>query len=87
MNSCMEQNIIKSDWYSQYQKHHIQKFCSQFSESLSSSVAHQSPYVMRTGGSFTVVKRPGRETDLSTPSSTELKKMFYTSNPSYISVV
>jgi hypothetical protein len=40
--------------------------------------------LMGTGSSFPGVKRPGRETDHSPPTSAEVKKMWiYTSTPPY----
>jgi hypothetical protein len=42
-------------------------------------------YKMGTGGSFPGVKRQGRETGHSPPSSAEIKKMWiYTSTPPYV---
>jgi hypothetical protein len=42
-------------------------------------------YKMGTGGSFSRVKRQGRETDHSPPTSAEVKKMWnYTSTPLYV---
>jgi hypothetical protein len=46
------------------------------------SGANPASYPMGTGGSFTGVKRPGRDADQSPPSSAEVKNMWsYTSIP------
>jgi hypothetical protein len=48
------------------------------------SGVHPTSYPMGTGGFFTGVKRPERETDHSYLASTEVKKMWiYTSTPPY----
>jgi hypothetical protein len=48
------------------------------------SGVHPTSYPMCTGGSFTVVKRPGRDAEHSLPASAEIKKMWiYTSTPPY----
>jgi hypothetical protein len=41
-------------------------------------------YPMGTGGSFSGVKRPGREVDHKPPASAEVKKRIYTSIPPYV---
>jgi hypothetical protein len=48
------------------------------------SGVHPTSYPMGTGGSFPGVKRPGRESDHSPPTTAEVKKMWiYTSTPPY----
>jgi hypothetical protein len=48
------------------------------------SGVHPTSYTMGTGGSFTGVKRPGRQADHSPPTSPEVMKMWiYTSAPPY----
>jgi hypothetical protein len=48
------------------------------------SGAHRTSYSMGTVGSFSGVKRPGREADHSPPASAEVKKMWiYISTPTY----
>jgi hypothetical protein len=49
------------------------------------SGVHRTSYKMGTGGSFTGVKRQGREADKSPPTSAEVKKMWiYTCTPLYV---
>jgi hypothetical protein len=49
---------------------------------------HPTSYPMGNEGSFTGVKRPGREADQSAPSSAEVKKMWiYTSTAPYAFMV
>jgi hypothetical protein len=49
------------------------------------SGVHPTSYKMGTGGSFSGIKRQGREADHSPPTSAEVKKMWmYTSIPSYV---
>jgi hypothetical protein len=49
------------------------------------SGVHPTSYKMGTGGSFPGIKRQGRETDHSPPTSAEVKKMWiYTSTPPYL---
>jgi hypothetical protein len=49
------------------------------------SEVHPTSYKMGTGGSFSGVKRQGREADHSPPTSAEVKKMWiYTSTPPYV---
>jgi hypothetical protein len=49
------------------------------------SGAHPASYSVGTGGSFHVVKRPGREADHSPPSSAEVKNVWsYISTPQYV---
>jgi hypothetical protein len=46
---------------------------------------HPTSYKMGTGGSFSEVKRQGREADHSPPTGAEVKKMWiYTSTPLYV---
>jgi hypothetical protein len=48
------------------------------------SGVHPASYPMGTGGSFSGVKRQGREADHSPPTSAEVKKMWiYKSTPPY----
>jgi hypothetical protein len=49
------------------------------------SGVHPTSYKMGAGGSFSGVKRQGREADHSPPTITEVKKMWiYTSTPPYV---
>jgi hypothetical protein len=49
------------------------------------SGVHPTSYKMGTGGSYPGLKRQGRETDHSSPTSAEVKKMWiYTSIPPYV---
>jgi hypothetical protein len=49
------------------------------------SGVHLASYPMDTGGHFPALKRPGRETDHSPPTSAELKnKWNYISTPPYV---
>jgi hypothetical protein len=53
-----------------------------------SSGAHPISYLLDTGGSFSGVKRPGRENDHSLPISAKaMKTLIYASTPSYVFMV
>jgi hypothetical protein len=56
-----------------------------FSNRLDRLSVHKTSYTMGTGSSFPGIQRPGRETDHSTPTSAEVKKMWiYTSTPPHV---